>query len=91
MGQITNGQANRHAKTKAARAARRAKDIVGINHKKHAEKAKKIAAFYKTNPIDPPHGAARKARRALVNWAQVNERRHNEGRANVRWQEFIGK
>lgn len=84
---MTAGQANRQSKLKAIRAARRASGIVEIHHQQHREKAKALADWHKSNPIDVPHGTARFKARARIHWETVKSARANGERKN--WREYL--
>ena len=56
-------------------ATQKAKAVARHDRKKQDEKG-----------ID--RGARRRARRASVNWGEVNQRRHDNGNESVRWQDY---
>lgn len=62
------------------------------SHRTKANKAHNIEMAKKRVPdveLRVPHGTARAKRRASVDWSKVSDARSNNGRDNVRWQDYI--
>ena len=60
-------------------------------HRTKANKSRNVEMAKKriTKELAVPHGTARKARRASVNWAKVNESRQTHGKSHTRWQDYV--
>lgn len=61
-------------------------------HRTKANKARNIESAKKcVTGVEPhvPHGTARAKRRASVDWDKVFDARKNNGRDNIRWQDYI--
>ena len=66
--------------------SKRAPSNANQKYRTKANKAKNIERVIEKKDID--RGARRRARRASVNWGEVNQRRHDNGKDSVRWQDY---